>query len=157
MIVPTRLDDVPLVRSLAEAGTIPLLPYSYVLGQDALRRDLEIAYVVPSAGGVLISGERGTAKSTTVRAFARMMYGELPVTLPINATDDRVVGGWRIDALMAGRTEPQPGLLEQASRQGVLYVDEVNLLDDHIVNLILDVVSTGAVLGLARPRCRTGP
>lgn len=128
---------------MAEAGTVPLLPYSYVLGQDTLRRALEIAYVAPSVGGVLVSGERGTAKSTTVRAFARMMYGELPVTLPINATDDRVVGGWRIDALMAGRTEPQPGLLEHANEQGVLYIDEVNLLDDHIVNLILDVVSTG--------------
>ncbi|WP_405150555.1 AAA family ATPase [Sphaerisporangium sp. NBC_01403] len=128
---------------MPEAATFPLLPYSYVVGQDALRRALEISYVMPPVGGVLISGERGTAKSTIVRAFARMMYGELPVTLPMNVTDDRVIGGWRIDALMAGKTEPQPGLLEQAGGQGMLYIDEVNLLDDHIVNLILDVVSTG--------------
>ncbi|MBB5083070.1 AAA family ATPase [Nonomuraea endophytica] len=133
----------------------PLLPYSYLVGQEALRRGLEIAYVMPSVGGILISGERGTAKSTAVRSFARMMYGELPVTLPINATDDRVMGGLRIDALMRGDTEEQPGLLEQAGEQGVLYVDEVNLLDDHIVNLILDVVSTGLLVvqreGLDKP------
>jgi magnesium chelatase subunit I len=140
---------------MAEPGPYPLLPYSYVVGQDALRRILEIAYVVPAVGGVLVSGERGTAKSTVVRAFSRMMYGEFPVTLPINATDDRVIGGWRIEALMQGRTDPQPGLLEAAGKQGVLYVDEVNLLDDHIVNIILDVVSTGLLVvqreGLDRP------
>ncbi|GII62344.1 magnesium chelatase [Sphaerisporangium krabiense] len=142
-------------REEGAAEAFPILPYSYVVGQDALCRALEIAYVVPAVGGVLVSGERGTAKSTTVRAFARMMYGELPVTLPMNVTDDRVIGGWRIDALMAGRTEPQPGLLEHAGRQGMLYIDEVNLLDDHIVNLILDVVSTGLLVvqreGLDRP------
>jgi magnesium chelatase subunit I len=72
-----------------------------------------------------------------------MLRHQLPITLPINATDDRVVGGWRIDELMQGRPQWQPGLLEQASNSGVLYVDEVNLLDDHIVNLILDASSTG--------------
>ena len=90
---------------MADARHYPLLPYSYIVGQDALCRMLEVAYVMPSVGGVLVSGERGTAKSTIVRAFARMMYGELPVTLPINATDDRVMGGWRIDALMRGKPE----------------------------------------------------
>ena len=74
-----------------------------------------------------------------------MMHHNVPVTLPINATDDRVVGGWRIDELMIhSRPVRQPGLLEQASKTGVLYIDEVNLLDDHIVNLILDA-------GLHRP------
>ncbi|MBC6461074.1 ATP-binding protein [Actinomadura sp. HBU206391] len=137
-----------------EAAGFPLLPYSYVVGQDALRRALEIAHVLPAVGGVLVSGERGTAKSTTVRAFARMMYGVLPVTLPINATDDRVLGGWQIDALMRGESRPQPGLLESADGQ-LLYIDEVNLLDDHVVNIILDVVSTGLLVvqrdGLDRP------
>ncbi|AVH61151.1 magnesium chelatase [Streptomyces dengpaensis] len=90
-----------------------------------------------------MAGQRGTAKSTLVRAFALMAHGELPVTLPINATDDRVVGGWRLDALMRGETLEQPGLLEEAHDKGILYVDEVNLLDDHVVNIILDVVSTG--------------
>jgi magnesium chelatase subunit I len=64
------------------------------------------------------------------------------VTLPINATEDRVVGGWKIEALMRGDPEEQIGLLEEAHGR-ILYVDEVNLLDDHIVNIILDVASTG--------------
>lgn len=140
---------------MAEVKHIPLLPYSYIVGQDALCRILEVAYVMPSVGGVLVSGERGTAKLTIVRSFSRMMYGELPVTLPINATDDRVMGGWRIDALMQGKPEIQKGLLEQAGKNGVLYIDEVNLLDDHVINLILDVVSTGLLVvqreGMDRP------
>lgn len=121
-----------------------LLPYSRIVGQEELKRALELTYIAPRIGGVLVSGHRGSGKSTAVRAFAQMVYGELPVTLPINATDDRVVGGWKIDELML-RQEPvrQPGLLVEASRKGILYIDEVNLLEDHIVNLILDVASTG--------------
>ncbi|MBT2207892.1 AAA family ATPase [Actinomadura sp. NEAU-AAG7] len=135
--------------------TVPILPYSYLVGQDALRMCLELSYIEPGIGGLLITGERGTAKSTAVRAFSRMVFGRLPVTLPINATDDRVLGGWRIDALMAGETREQTGLLEAANETGLLYVDEVNLLDDHLVNLILDVASTGVLNvqreGLDRP------
>jgi magnesium chelatase subunit I len=123
-----------------------ILPYSYVVGQEQLKLALELAFIAPRIGGVLLSGQRGTAKSTAVRAFSLMAYGELPVTLPINATDDRVLGGWQLDALMEGKTEPQPGLLEEASDKGLLYVDEVNLLDDHIVNIILDAVSTGLLI-----------
>ena len=125
--------------------TIPtLLPYSRLVGQEKLKLALELTYVAPRIGGVLISGHRGTGKSTAVRSFAWMVHHKLPVTLPINATDDRVVGGWRIDELMINsRPVRQPGLLEQASETGVLYIDEVNLLDDHIVNLILDAASTG--------------
>ncbi|ADD43254.1 ATP-binding protein [Stackebrandtia nassauensis] len=124
---------------------IQVLPYSYVVGQDALKHALEISYVSRGSGGVLIAGERGTAKSTTVRAFTRMVNDRLPVTLPINATDDRVLGGWRIEELMRGEARPQPGLLETAN-DGVLYIDEVNLLDDHLVNVILDVASTGILV-----------
>src|SRR5207248_7357981 len=94
---------------------------------------------------VLISGERGTGKSTIVRAFAQMMYDDLPVTIPINATEDRVVGGWQIDELMRTNAKPQKGLLKEADGK-LLYVDEVNLLDDHIVNIILDVTSTGVLV-----------
>lgn len=127
-------------------STIPILPYSQIVGQQQIKLALEIAYVAPQRlGGVLISGQRGTGKSTAVRAFAQMIYRELPVTLPINATEDRVVGGWRIDALMQSKSEWQPGLLE-AARDRLLYVDEVNLLDDHIVNIILDVTSTGVLV-----------
>jgi magnesium chelatase subunit I len=120
-----------------------ILPYSYIVGQEAIRTALELSYLAPRIGGVLISGDRGTAKSTVVRAFSMMMYNQLPVTLPINATDDRILGGWRLDQLLQGSAEEQPGLLEEAASKGVLYVDEVNLLDDHVVNIILDVSSTG--------------
>jgi magnesium chelatase subunit I len=119
-----------------------VLPYSLIVGQENLKLALELAFIAPPIGGVLISGQRGTAKSTAVRAFARMVYGELPVTLPINATDDRVVGGWNLDELMRGEVEYRRGLLEEAGDKGMLYIDEVNLLDDHIVNLLLDVAST---------------
>jgi len=120
-----------------------VLPYTRLVGQQQLKMALELSYIAPRIGGVLISGERGTAKSTAVRAFALMVYGELPVTLPINATDDRVLGGWQIDDLLRGEAKKQAGLLEEAGRKGMLYVDEINLLDDHIVNIILDVSSTG--------------
>jgi magnesium chelatase subunit I len=124
---------------------IDLMPYSRIVGQEDLKLALELAFIAPRIGGVLISGQRGTAKSTTARAFARLAYDRLPVTLPINATDDRVLGGWRIDELMKGHAETQPGLLEEAGESGFLYVDEVNLLDDHLVNLILDASSTGVL------------
>lgn len=132
---------------MTEPGQVSLLPYSRVVGQDDLRDLLEIAFVMgPKDGGLLISGERGSAKSTIVRSFAAMMYdGHLPVTLPINATDDRIVGGWDINTLIGGQLKPQPGLLEQANGK-MLYIDEVNLLDNHVVNLILDVVSTGVLV-----------
>jgi magnesium chelatase subunit I len=122
-----------------------ILPYTQIVGQQKLKLALELAYIAPRIGGVLISGKRGTAKSTTVRAFASMMYEDLPVTIPINATEDRVVGGWDIKELMSGKTVKQPGLLQEADEK-LLYIDEVNLLDDHIVNIILDVTSTGKLV-----------
>ncbi len=125
--------------------SIPLMPYTSIVGQHELKRALEISYVEPRITGVLVSGERGTGKSTTVRAFARMMRGTLPITLPINATEDRVVGGWKINELMAGKAKPQAGLLQEADGS-LLYIDEVNLLDDHIVNIILDVTATGILV-----------
>jgi magnesium chelatase subunit I len=111
---------------------LDVLPYTYVVGQADIKRALELNYVAPRIGGVLIAGDRGTAKSTIVRLFALMVYGQLLVTLPINATDDRALGGWRLDELMEGRVIEQKGLLELAGERGVLYIDEVNLLDDHV-------------------------
>lgn len=122
-----------------------IMPYSFLVGQQQAKLALEISYVAPGVRGVLVSGQRGTGKSTLVRAFARMAYGRLPVTLPISATDDRVLGGWKIDELMKGEPKEQPGLLEEANGS-MLYVDEVNLLENHIVNIILDVASTGILV-----------
>lgn len=128
-----------------EQTSIHILPYTAIVGQRRLKLALELAYIAPRVGGVLLSGERGTGKSTIVRAFAQMMYNDLPITIPINATEDRVVGGWQIDELMRKNPMPKKGLLEEANGK-LLYIDEVNLLDDHIVNIILDVTSTGMLV-----------
>jgi magnesium chelatase subunit I len=131
---------------VAEGTNFPLLPYSHIVGQDQLKWLLEVDYVMRSSvGGVLISGERGTAKSTIVRSFANMINGQLPITLPINATDGRVVGDWDVESLASGDPKKKPGLLQKANDK-MLYIDEVNLLDDHIINLILDVASTNVLV-----------
>lgn len=142
-------DPEAAAREAAALETV--LPYALIVGQDELRTALEIAYVCPAVGGVLATGQRGTAKTTTVRAFTKMAVGGLPVTMPIGATDDRVLGGWRIKELMRGRPHKSDGLLVQASRSKarMLYVDEINLLDDYLVNIILDAASTG-ILALER-------
>jgi magnesium chelatase subunit I len=128
-----------------ERSAIPIMPYALIVGQSQLRLALELAFVAPRLEGVLLSGQRGTGKSTAVRAFSMMAYDRLPVTLPINATEDRVAGGWDVDRLLGGDLVWQPGLLEEADG-GMLYIDEVNLLDDHIVNIVLDVASTGVLV-----------
>ena len=134
---------------MTDAATRPpgiaILPYSRVVGQHALKQALELNFVAPTVGGVLITGAPGTAKSTVVRAFSLMAQGRLPVTLTIDATDDRVLGGWDLAELLDGRTTRKPGLLETAHDDGLLYIDEVNLLNDHVVNIILDVTSTGVL------------
>ncbi|MBU1056015.1 MAG: putative cobaltochelatase [Proteobacteria bacterium] len=156
-----------------------IYPLAAIVSQETLKKSLMIGVVNPAVGGLLIRGEKGTAKSTAVRALAdilpeisivesctfscnpdkqnelcpecRQKYPHLPVTrrkvrmvnLPLNATEDRVAGG--IDFSLAvkhGRRELSPGLLADAHR-GILYVDEVNLLDDHIVDIILDSAASG--------------
>ncbi|MEV0897240.1 AAA family ATPase [Actinoplanes sp. NPDC049802] len=133
------------------ATSVPILPYTMVVGQDELKRALEIAYVAPEVKGVLATGHRGTAKSTTVRAFAKMVLKDLPVTLPIGATDDRILGGWNVEELLRGDHSTRDGLLLQAHKEGggLLYIDEVNLLDDYLVNIILDAAA-GEVLPIER-------
>mgnify|MGYP006291554631 CR=1 FL=1 len=120
-----------------------VLPFPAIIGQEPLKTALILNAVNPRIGGVLIRGEKGTAKSTTVRALADLLPGMPLVTLPLNATEDRVAGG--IDFSLAVRTGAramQQGLLARAHK-GFLYVDEVNLLDDHIVDIILDAAASG--------------
>ena len=124
---------------------LPVLPYSLIVGQQSLKLALELAYIAPRLGGVLLSGHRGTGKSTAVRAFVEIVYGKLPVTLPISVTEDRVVGGWDINQLMQKKDKWKGRLLLYAKDQ-LLYIDEINLLNDHIVNILLDVTAMGKLV-----------
>ncbi len=159
-----------------------VFPFTAIVGQEEMKQALVLNAINPAIGGVLIRGEKGTAKSTAVRALARLLpelevvadcrYGcppdqgdlqcadcttragageQLPrshrqmrvVELPINASEDRVVGAIDIEAaIKKGEKEFEPGVLAEANRN-ILYVDEVNLLDDHIVDVLLDAAAMG--------------
>jgi magnesium chelatase subunit D len=119
-------------------------PFSAVVGQGEARLALLLAAVDPGIGGVLLRGDKGSAKSTLARGLAGMLPGGAPfVELPLGATEDRVVGTLDLKAALTdGETLFRPGLLA-AAHGGVLYVDEVNLLPDHIVDVLLDVAASG--------------
>lgn len=159
-----------------------VFPFTAIVGQDKMKRALILNAISPGIGGVLIRGERGTAKSTAARALAALLPeievvadcpfncdpdnpqdqcdncraratgGEiLPrvrrrtrfIDLPVSATEDRVVGTLDIErAIKRGERHFEPGVLAAANR-GLLYVDEVNLLDDHVVDLLLDSAAMG--------------
>jgi len=120
-------------------------PFSAIVGHDRLRLALLLCAVRPEIGGVLIRGEKGTAKSTAVRALAQVLAGASLVELPIGATEDRVVGSLDLQKVLRdGEHAFSPGLLARA-HDGVLYVDEVNLLHDHLVDVILDAAAMGRV------------
>jgi magnesium chelatase subunit I len=154
-------------------------PFSAIVGQDEMKLALMIAAVDPKIGGVLAFGDRGSGKSTAVRALAALLpkmnavvdcvyqcdpadqaaqcadcrksakakkahLVPVPVVdLPLGATEDRVVGALNLErALAHGEKSFEPGLLARANR-GFLYIDEVNLLEDHLVDLLLDVAASG--------------
>ncbi|MGB6422138.1 MAG: magnesium chelatase, partial [Anaerolineales bacterium] len=161
---------------------LPIYPFTAIVGQDRMKRALVLNAVDPRIGGVLIRGERGTAKSTAARAMAALLpqivvFADSPfnddpnapntwsdwvkeqmpadkelvtekrqirfVDLPVSATEDRVVGTLDIEkAIQKGERHFEPGVLAAANR-GLLYIDEVNLLDDHVVDLLLDSAAMG--------------
>ncbi|HEX8402705.1 MAG TPA: magnesium chelatase ATPase subunit I [Allosphingosinicella sp.] len=152
---------------------MPGFPFSAIVGQDEMKRALLIAAIEPRIGGVMVFGDRGTGKSTAARALAGLLppmrvvagcayhcdpagpkcshggngkVASMPVPfvdLPLGATEDRVVGALDIErALVAGQKSFEPGLLARAHR-GFLYIDEINLLEDHLVDLLLDVAASG--------------
>ena len=150
-------------------------PFTAIVGQETMKQALVLTAIDPGIGGVLVFGDRGTGKSTAVRALAALLpeidvidgcpvnsarAEDVPdwaglamlrkvkrptpvIDLPLGATEDRVVGALDIErALTRGEKAFQPGLLARANR-GYLYIDEVNLLEDHIVDLLLDVAQSG--------------
>ena len=119
-------------------------PLSAIVGQDDMKLALCLISVQPAIGGVLIYGERGTAKTTAVRALPGLLGGDTRVIeLPLNASEDRVVGTLQLGTLMkSGEREFVPGLMAEADGN-ILYVDEINLLEDSIVDLLLDAAATG--------------
>lgn len=125
---------------------IPHFPLSAVVGADDLKLALCLTAIDPKIGGVLIEGPRGMAKSTLARGLADLLASGQFVTLPLGATEERLVGTLDLDAALGeGRAQFSPGVLAKADG-GVLYVDEVNLLPDHLVDVLLDVAASGTNL-----------
>lgn len=120
-----------------------VFPFVAVVGQELVKQALLIAAVNPKAGGVLLAGEKGTAKSTLARGLANVLGTVRMVELPLNATEDMVFGSIDIQkAVQHGVRAATPGLLAKADGQ-LLYIDEINLLRREILSGILDVASTG--------------
>ncbi|MDN7812024.1 ATP-binding protein [Burkholderia gladioli] len=125
------------------SGGLPPFPFSALIGQAALQQALLLVAVDPSIGGVLVSGPRGTAKSTAARALAELLPRGRFVTLPLGAADEHVTGTLDLaGALGENAVRFSPGLLARA-HLGVLYVDEINLLPDGLVDVLLDAAASG--------------
>ncbi len=155
-------------------STIKNFPFAAIIGQDEMKLALQLNVIDPKIGGVMIMGDRGTGKSTTIRALADLLPNifvikndpfntdpkslvsdstknlyeidsiKIPmVELPLGATEDRVCGSINIKEVLSGGSSTfEPGLLARANR-GLLYVDEINLLDDHLVDVLLDSAASG--------------
>lgn len=171
-----------MVTEKLKKFSTPVFPFTAIVGQEEMKLALQLNVIDPKIGGVMIMGDRGTGKSTTIRAIADLLpeievvkddpfnsdksdldlmgnevreaiqnnkpleteFIKIPmVDLPLGATEDRVCGTIDIEkALTEGVKAFEPGLLAKANR-GILYVDEVNLLDDHLVDILLDSAASG--------------
>ena len=171
-----------MTSNLTKQTARPIFPFTAIVGQEEMKLALALNVIDPKIGGVIIMGDRGTGKSTTIRAITDILpeievvtddafnshpqdfelmsddvrvlieQGKTPATslkkvlmvdLPLGATEDRVCGTIDIEkALTEGVKAFEPGLLAKANR-GILYVDEVNLLDDHLVDILLDSAASG--------------
>lgn len=120
-----------------------VFPFTAILGQDRMKNALMWNVVNPRVGGALFAGQKGTAKSTLVRALAQTLGENGIVELPLNVTEDRLVGAIDIQAaIQTGQRRFEPGILHKAHGK-MLYIDEVNLLSDHIVNSLLEAAASG--------------
>ena len=177
-----QLSNTLNAKSLSASKQRPVYPFTAIVGQEEMKLALLLNVIDPKIGGVMIMGDRGTGKSTTIRALADLLpeievvaddpfnshpsnvdlmsdpvrdrvaqQQDIPVIkrkvqmvdLPLGATEDRVCGTIDIEkALSEGVKAFEPGLLAKANR-GILYVDEVNLLDDHLVDVLLDSAASG--------------
>ena len=135
--------SIPELNIPVEPATRAAFPFTALVGQPQLQLALQLAAIDPGIGGVLISGPRGTAKSTAARALAALLPGAPFVTLPLAASLEQLVGTLNVeDVLRDGQVRLAPGLLARA-HNGVLYVDEVNLLPDALVDALLDAAASG--------------
>ena len=113
-----------------------IYPFSAILGQERLKKALILNLINPKIGGVLITGQKGTAKSTAVRALAALTEKKV-ITLPLSVSEDRLIGSVDLEQTMkTGKAVYLPGILAEADGQ-ILYVDEVNLLQDHLTDIVL--------------------
>nr|WKT08324.1 magnesium chelatase subunit of protochlorophyllide reductase [Mesostigma viride] len=176
------MSTIDLIKNVTKREERPVYPFTAIVGQEEMKLALILNVIDPDIGGVMIMGDRGTGKSTTIRALVDLLpeievvtndpfnsdprdpdlmsdevrekinnKQEVPtiktkikiVDLPLGATEDRVCGTIDIErALNEGVKAFEPGLLAKANR-GILYVDEVNLLDDHLVDILLDSAASG--------------